>query len=291
MVRSARSGEEKVTVLGARGFVGSNLVNRLRVRGLECEGLTREDDVLGRDLGRVVYCIGVGSDFRSRVLDTVDAHVCQLERILRRCRFDSFTYLSSTAVYDAGSAGREEDPIAVDPASAGDLYAISKLMGEALVLSVSGGRVARLSTVYGPDFRSSGLLPSVLRDVVTTNAVTFRTSLSSARDFVSVDDVADCLVDIATRGRHRLYNVAGGRRVSHRELAARLVELTGCRVEVAADASDLSYSSIAIERLRSEFGYRPARLLDDLPHLLQAYGRRLRGAASSPAPSPAASGQ
>jgi nucleoside-diphosphate-sugar epimerase len=95
--------------------------------------------------------------------------------------------------------------------------------------------------------------------------------LDSSRDYVSVRDVADYLIDIATAGRHRVYNVASGRNVSNRELAARLEELTGATVTVAPGAPNVSYPPMDVTRVREEFGFRASDLLDELPGLLEAY--------------------
>jgi nucleoside-diphosphate-sugar epimerase len=95
--------------------------------------------------------------------------------------------------------------------------------------------------------------------------------LDSSRDYVSVHDVADCLIDIATAGRRRVYNVASGRNVSNGELATRLEELTGCTVTVAPGAPTVTYPPMDVTRLREEFGFRACDVLSDLPQLLEAY--------------------
>jgi nucleoside-diphosphate-sugar epimerase len=270
-----------ITVLGAGGFIGSHLVRRLGALGLDHRAPRREEDLRGRDLGVVVDCAGV-TDFRERPLDAVEGHVCRLERLLRESRFESLTYLSTLAVYRrVGAPAHEDDPLALVPDS--DLYAISKAMGESLVLSCHPrGRVVRLASVYGADLRSGVFLSSVLRDVVTKGEVTLGTALESSRDYVSVHDVVDCLIDIAPAGRHRVYNVASGRTVSNGQLAARLAETSGCQVAVAPGAPILSYPRMDIERVREEFGFEPSHLLDDLPGLLDEYRDGLTRAESAP---------
>lgn len=262
-----------ITVLGPRGFIGSHLVRRLEALGREHLAPERDEVLAGHDLGAVIDCAGLTADFRERPLDTVDAHVGVVERLLRHCRLDSLTYLSSTRVY-RGSSGpaREDDMLRVQPAWSDDLYNLSKATGESLTLSGHpGGRVVRLSNVYGPDTGSDNFLSAVLREVVATGALTLRTSLDSSRDYVSVHEVVDALIAIATGGRRRVYNVAGGRNVTNRALAERLTELTGCRVEVAPDAPTVIFPDISVERLREEFAFAPASVLDELPVLLETY--------------------
>lgn len=166
----------------------------------------------------MIYCVGVTSDFRERPFDTVEGHVCLLERVLRESRSESVTYLSSARVYGGGrSPAREDDALWVSPIASDNLYVASRVMGESLTLTGHPrGRVVRLSHAYGPDFASETFLPAVLREVVATGQLTLRSDLDSRRDFVNVRTVVARLIDIATRGRERIYNVASGRQRDER---------------------------------------------------------------------------
>lgn len=263
-----------ITVLGASGFIGSHLVERLRELDIAHSSLGRDDDLPRENLGDVIYCIGIGADFRTKPFETVEAHVCKLLEFLQECEFDSLLYLSSIRLYEAHVVGeaREEDPIQVAPLNPIDLYNISKAMGESLLLSCGRKtRVARLANVYGSDFASRSFLSSVLKEAISTNKVTLRTSLDAERDYVDIGDVVDALIKIATEGRHRVYNVASGVNVSHRKLTQRISELTGCRVEVVPTPSQTTYPQINIDRIREEFGFTPASILDDMDRLVELY--------------------
>ncbi len=262
-----------ITVFGASGFIGSNLVAELRQRNAEHIALTRKDPIPQQHLGRVIYCIGVTADFRSKPFETVDAHVCKLRAILQDCEFESLTYLSSTRVY-ANSVGpaREEDPIVVAPADLSDLYNISKAMGESLSLNCGrSARVVRLSNVYGPDFDSENFLATIIKEAITTGQLTLNTTRDSAKDHVSIRDVVHGLIEIATRGRERIYNLASGMPVSNEELAARLGKIVNLKVEFRENASRMTFPPIAVDRMRSEFDFRPSFLLDELEGLVSLY--------------------
>ena len=141
-----------ITVLGASGFIGSHVVEHLVRAGMEHRAVRRGERVPEGPLGHVIYCVGVTSDFRERPYDCVDAHVSALLDVVRSAAFDSFLYLSSTRLY-VGRVGvaHESDDVSVNPSRLGDLYNISKLMGESIVLNLAkNGRVARPSNVYGP---------------------------------------------------------------------------------------------------------------------------------------------
>jgi nucleoside-diphosphate-sugar epimerase len=265
----------KITVLGASGFIGSHLAKKIRAAGSDCFLPGRDEDLSGRELGHVIYCIGLTADFRVRPFDTVEAHVCRLLDVLHGYRYDSFLYLSSTRVYASGGGdvAEETDVLRVRPTEAGDLYNISKIMGEATTLNCGGAnaRVARLSNVYGGDFNSDNFLSEILRDAITNGKVVLRTSPDSAKDYVSIDDVVEALIRIAMEGRHRIYNVAGGVNVSNGELLASISALTGCGVEVAPGAASVVFPRVSIERVREDFGFEPAPVLGEMERLVNLY--------------------
>lgn len=270
----------KITVLGGTGFIGSHLARRLGSLGIDHDAPGRDEELGRRDLGAVVDCAGVTTGFRERPLEVAESHVCLVERLLRESRFESFTYVSSAGLYYGGSSpAREDQAIRLLPGNIDYLYNVAKAAGEAVTLSGHPrGRVVRLATAYGGCLRSEGFLSQVLRDVVTTETVMLGTALESSRDYVSVHDAVRCLVDIAIGGRHRVYNLGSGHNVTNRQLAARLTELTGCRVRVAAGAPRIAYPSLDVERVREEFDFRGSDLLEDLPELLRVY----RAQASDP---------
>jgi nucleoside-diphosphate-sugar epimerase len=261
-----------ITVLGASGFIGSRLAKRLEQFKLEFQAFGRDDTLPHTNLGKVIYCIGVTADFRSKPFETVEAHVCKLLELIRTHQFDSLLYLSSTRLYATAASSDEEQPLCVSPQNAGDLYNISKLMGESITLNCGRtGRVVRISNVYGPDSTSDNFLPSIMRQAVRREKIVLQTAPDSEKDYVLVDDVVEQLIWIGAEGKEQIYNVAGGVNVSHRELAEKLQQLTGCDIEFAPHAPVIKFPPISIQRQRREFGFVPSSLLRDLPWLVQLY--------------------
>lgn len=246
------------TILGASGFIGSHVAARLRERG---EVLTppRGTDPRERPWGHVIYCIGLTSDFRARPFETIEAHVTLLARWLQEADFESFLYCSSTRVYEGAAVGCEDATLTVDPARPEHVFNLSKLCGENLCLrdARQGVRVARLSNVVGADWRGRNFLIDVLLEAAATKHVTFRTALDSAKDYVTVEDVAALLPRLAVTGRQRLYNVASGVNTTHAQIAAWL-EGQGVCTDVAPGAPTLAFPPLDISRLRAEFGFAPS---------------------------------
>jgi len=264
-----------ITVLGASGFIGSHLVAHLRREGMEVYAPDRDTDLTDRPLGTVIYSIGVTSDFRSRPFDTVNAHVCKLSEVLQHTDFETLTYLSSARIYQMNlPLAAETVDLQVNSQNPSDLYNLSKLMGESLALhSGRNVRVVRISHVYGDDFTSDNFLPSVLRDAVKGKVV-LRTSLDSAKDYVSIEDVVSGILKIACEGTQSVYNLASGCSISNGQLAEHITRLTGCTFEVLPDAPTLRYPPMSIARMQQEFDFSPSDLLDDFARLIDQF--RLR---------------
>ncbi len=249
------------TVLGAGGRVGSALVAALRgahpVRAIDRAGLA--GFLAGReDAGHVINCIGLTGDFRARPLDTAESHVGVVARLLARRRFASLLVLSSTRVYTGAATTHEDTALSCHPGDPSDLYNLTKLAGEALCLSQTDPaiRVVRLSNVYAPSPDPDTFLGQILDEGRRTGGVLVRQGPGSEKDYVSLDRVVSVLPRIAAGGRHRLYNLAGGRNISHGAIAAVLRDTLGWRITFAADAPTVRFPPIEITRLNDEF--RPA---------------------------------
>ncbi len=176
-------------------------------------------------------------------------------------------------------AACEDTPLALDPRHARHLSDLSKAMGEALCRATGQGRarVARLACVYGGADDADGFLAQLLRSVSQAIAeaplgqaprLQLDTTPHLSRDYVHIDDVLHALVLIATQGRQPLYNVASGRNLSNRELFARLGELSGCEIVAAQRQIVRPAPRIDITRMREEFDWQPADLLDRLGLML-----------------------
>lgn len=260
----------RFTVFGSTGFIGGALTAHLRAEGHHVSTPTRHERPTG-DLGHVVYAIGLTGDFRSRPLDTVDAHVTALADRIRHARFESWLYLSSTRVYSGlGSATVSEESVPLARVDSDGIYDLSKLLGEAICASRPEPtvRVARVSNVYGPGAHSDTFLGMLLADVAAGRDITIGESPDSSKDYVAIDDLCRMLTRVATTGQHRLYNLASGQPVTHGEIAEVIAARTQVGVTFAPDGPTRTFPTIDVSRIRGETGLRPARLTEHLPDML-----------------------
>lgn len=263
-----------VTILGGHGFIGRHLSKYLDEIGYQCWIPERRDkDVFNKDLGIVFYCIGLTADFRQKPYDTVDAHVSVLNEILQKAEFEQLVYLSSTRVYTNCIETDETTNLTVAPNNPNDLYNISKLLGENLVLTSSRNcSVARLSNVLGMEMGNDNFVGEIIAEARAKGSVNFRTSLSSSKDYIWIDDVVAGLAALIGSKTWSTYNIASGTNITNGEIAEILIE-NGVSVTVLEDAPVVSFPVIEIEKLSVDTHWkpRPKLVINKLRHMIQHY--------------------
>ncbi len=263
-----------ITVLGASGFIGSHLTDYLQQNHDDFFTPEKGDEtIFSKHLGDVVYAVGITSDFRERPLACADAHVCLLHHLIQEGNFDSLTYLSSTRVYGAGKNTTENSALTVNPNRLDDIYNISKLMGESIV--IHSGRpnmkVVRLSNVLGEKQNTDTFLGQLLDEGFKTGIVTFQTALNSSKDYIHIDDVVFFLNHIAKLNESGIYNIAGGETISNADIADYMESILGFETKVVDNAPTRSFTTINIDKIVEIFGAKPRSFSDYFPELLHHY--------------------
>lgn len=178
-------------------------------------------------------------------------------------------FASSGSVYGraSGEVFREDAP--TDPRGP---YAEAKLHSEeqgAKALGNAGLPFAalRISAPYGPGQPTWTVVQHFLRRALAGEELTYHGSGDRMQDFVYVADVADAIAGCVAAAAAGVFNVASGRPVTMRELAALVAEVVGGGVVVRAsgqpDPQEGQRASYAIEAAERAFGWRPATPLRD----------------------------
>jgi polyisoprenyl-phosphate glycosyltransferase len=266
-----------VLVLGAGGFVGANLVQRLlrarsdviavvrslpawRLAGLDSSHLLEVDLTSVAEMRQMVEavrprtvldCSAYGAysfETDSEVIYRTNFNsLVALVDLLDRGLLASFVHAGSSSEYGSNSAGPSESALLLPNSH----YAVSKAAA-ALFISFAGQTLGlpivnlRLYSVYGPLEDASRLIPNLVKHGIEGRYPPF-VSPETSRDFVYVGDVCEAFLLAAARLTPDLYgesfNIGSGVRTKIRDLA-----------EIAREVFGIEKSA--------EFGSMPERAWD-----------------------------
>jgi len=289
-----------VLVTGGAGFIGSHLVEALVQRGLRVRVLdnfstgdpANLDEVAGQidliegdltDLDAVQQAMkGVEVVFHQAALASVPRSVANPLATHRACVDGTLHVLLAArdagvrrVVYAASSSAYGNSArlpkTETDPTAPLSPYAVAKLAGEqycAAFSQVYGLETVRLRyfNVYGPrqtpDSPYAAVIPLFIQALRQGRPPRVYGDGYQSRDFTYVADVVQANIKAAEVAgvSGRVYNIAGGKRVSLLHLLHLLSELMQVDVQpefMAARPGDVKHSQADISRAMNELGYRP----------------------------------
>ena len=286
------AGHHRSLVLGAGGFIGTNLCLRLRALEVPVTGFGRgppppalagfdwitgslDDDRPDRLVAghaHVFDLIGAGlpnssNDNPSQIVaDAVPAKV----RLLEACRAEGvrrYVFASSGGtVYGITGAAPVSEDAPTEPISA---YGIGKLVVEkylSLYRHLYGleARTLRIANAYGPhqDARhGQGLVAALLRRLLAGEPVEIWGDGRIVRDYIHIDDVVAAMIAcLDHEGPGRVFNVGSGIGRSVAEVLADAARITGCTpllIRREARGADVPVNILDSSRLGRETGWAP----------------------------------
>jgi dTDP-glucose 4,6-dehydratase len=175
-----------------------------------------------------------------------------------------FVHVSTDEVYGSIPSGSWDEDQPLEPNSP---YSASKASSDLLARSYFRTHglpvcVTRCSNNYGPYQFPEKVIPLFVTNLLTGADVPLYGEGANVRDWLHVDDHCRGIHLVLHGGRAgEVYNIGGGTELTNRELTGKLLEACDAgwdRVVHVEDRKghDLRYS-VAIDKIRSELGYRP----------------------------------
>lgn len=255
------------TILGASGFLGGQLASRLSAKGYEVLRPSRGElnSLRGQDLGHLFYCLGTDNT-KADPYGAFKSHVAYLADILRFSAFSSLTYLSSTRIYLGAQCSREDSDLPVLQDDENAIFNAMKIAAEQICLADRNPtvRAVRLSSVIGVAPRGISLIPMLIKNALNEGKMHLTISSQSSRDYIAIDDVLELLPRIALEGKWRCYNLASGHNVSLGEIVGIIERELSSVGEWQPDAPTVVYPIIDIDRISTEFSFKPRPVPDAL---------------------------
>ncbi len=263
----------RILVTGSSGFIGTNLLNRLKSNGYDVVTFDVEDgDIATAEFNfpKLDHVIHLASKTYvpaswENPLDFYRTNASGTTNILDLCRKQgcSLTYISS---YVYGTPQYlpvdENHPVApVSPYNHSKLVAedICRFYAEQFGVPVT---ILRPVNIFGPGQKESFLIPFIIQQALDSSIKTVEVmDLRPKRDFLYIDDFMDLITLTIGRKSYGVFNIGSGYSVSVEEIIETILKISGInkpyldkKIERKNEVWDV-YVSVA--KAKAELGWEP----------------------------------
>lgn len=235
----------RVVVLGARGFIGKALIEKLQMQDIAAVGLSSADIDLAspaaagklaatlKPTDAVVMLSALTPD-RRRDIATLMKNVAMMQSLcaaLAKTGCAHLVYFSSDAVYSFATGRLTEETPATPPDLYGAMHYTRELMAK--TLANAPVLILRPTLVYGAADTHNAYGPNRFRRAAQKDGrIQLFGGGEEMRDHIYVDDVAELTVRCLRYGSTGILNLATGRSVAFRDVAQLVARQFMSQVEI-----------------------------------------------------------
>lgn len=248
-------------VIGANGFLGSALVNKLVETDEKVVAVYHSKiDKIHEKAELVSVAALLASDllpdniyFMSGNYSTSHRELLEINNFLYQCsikfREAKMIYVSSANVY-----GNAEDNIIEKSAfNNPSLYATSKIAGEFIVSSMPKYSILRLVYVYGPRMTNNSFIPAIVDAALHKKKITLFNHGKRKQDYIYIEDAVQMCILLSETVENEIYLGASGISYSNQEVALEIKKYINCEVEYRDGDTGTSFyfdPKLSFEKLR-----------------------------------------
>lgn len=236
-------------VVGANGFLGSALVEKLIAKNFEVAAvynsatdkinkkakLFTNEELLNSSLQPdfIFYLSGNYANSHAKLLE-INAVLYQYTLKFPNSKM---VYVSSTNVYGNTTAVVTEN----SPFNNPGLYAQSKLAGEFIVKAMPSFSILRLAYIYGPGITNSSFIPAIIASAKANKKITLFGQGERKQDYIYIDDAVSLCMASALNENNETYLGASGISISNKEVSEEIQKHIDCVIEYTGEENGQSF--------------------------------------------------
>lgn len=236
-------------VVGANGFLGSALVNKLINNKMNVVAVYNNNKDRINKHANIVTAIEL---FKSKIVadylffavgNYTNSHSVLLEinnelvSYTKKFPNAKLVYISSTNVYGVHEDAISEGSSFNNPS----LYAISKIAGEFIASSLKNYAILRLTYLYGPGITNNSFIPTIIKSASQHKIIQLAGDGSRYQDYLFIDDAVEFCIRAALHKENSLYLAASGVTTTNIEVALEIQKYINCQVEFEGENKASSF--------------------------------------------------
>ena len=276
----------KILITGANGFIGKRVLYNLKERGIKTDDIivlsSREiegyncvlhrnysfgkDDITAEYIDCIIHIGGEtpkSNKYDSPYFDNIRTTVHLVNNLPNIP--SKIVFISTVSVYKHSSKKIDEN----SQLTTEDMYGLSKIYCEKYLSYYAmknnvNLKIIRLGSVYGPgEERYDKIAGNFIKKAFKKENIIINSDGSEKRNMVYVDDVANCISEVALSNRYsvcQVVNLVNSQTITVRELAELVCKVTGNSLDLIkinnnSNSRNDSYQSIVAEKSLPELKY------------------------------------